>query len=100
MTAAVAQRVALYEEDPADQQGKRFVGSATWRTEMVPAGPRSPPDLAVRADIEIPERRMTMTLLIRRDLNQVQQATATPSRSRSTCRRTSRSAEFRTCLAC
>ena len=30
----------------------------------------------MRADIEIPERRITMTLLIRRDLNQVQQATS------------------------
>src|SRR5215213_17718 len=75
-TAAVAQRVALYEEDPADQQGKRFVGSAVWRTEMVTAGPGAPPDMAVRADIEIPERRITMTLLVRRDINQVQQATS------------------------
>jgi hypothetical protein len=74
--AAVAQRVALYEEDPADQQGKRFVGSAIWRTEMVTAGPGAPPDLAVRADIEIPERRITMTFLLRRDINQVQQATS------------------------
>ena len=31
--AAVAQKVVLYEEDPADPQGKRFVGSAIWRTE-------------------------------------------------------------------
>ena len=74
--AAVAQRVALYEEDPADQQGKRFVGSAIWRTEMVTSGPGAPPDMAVRADIEIPERRITMTLVVRRDINQVQQATS------------------------
>jgi len=74
--AAVAQRVALYEEDPADQQGKRFVGSAIWRTEMVTPGPGAPPDLAVRADIEIPERRITMTFLLRRDIHQVQQATS------------------------
>jgi hypothetical protein len=75
-TAAVAQRVALYEEDPADQQGKRFVGSAIWRTEMVTSGPGTQPDIAVRAEIEIPERRITMTLLVRRDINQVQQATS------------------------
>jgi hypothetical protein len=75
-TAAVAQRVALYEEDPSDQQGKRFVGSAIWRTEMVSAGPGSPPDPVIRADIEIPERRITMSMVIRRDLNQVQQATS------------------------
>ena len=28
--AAVAQKVVLYEEDPADPNGKRFVGSAIW----------------------------------------------------------------------
>src|SRR5256714_764682 len=37
--AAVAQRVVLYEEDPADPQGKRYVGSAIWRTETVTPGP-------------------------------------------------------------
>src|SRR5271167_1506794 len=33
--AAVAQRVVLYEEDPTDAQGKRYLGSVIWRTEMV-----------------------------------------------------------------
>ena len=32
---AVTQRVVLYEEDPSDPQGKRYVGSAIWRTEAV-----------------------------------------------------------------
>ena len=63
--------------DPSDRQGKRFVGSAIWRTEMVSPGPDLPPDPAVRADIEIPERRTTMTLFIRRDLKQVQRASHT-----------------------
>ncbi|MGB9368329.1 MAG: hypothetical protein WCE79_20190, partial [Xanthobacteraceae bacterium] len=36
----------------------------------------APPDPAIRADIDIPERRITMTMLIRRDINQVQQATS------------------------
>ena len=40
--AAVAQRVVLYEEDPSDPQGKRFVGSAIWRTESVSPGPGQP----------------------------------------------------------
>jgi hypothetical protein len=39
--AAVAQKVVLYEEDPADPNGKRFVGSAIWRTETVTPGPDS-----------------------------------------------------------
>jgi hypothetical protein len=37
--AAVAQKVVLYEEDSADPNGKRFVGSAIWRTETVTPGP-------------------------------------------------------------
>ena len=63
----VAQRVVLYEEDPDDPQGKRFLGSAIWRTEMVPAAPGRPAELAVRADVEVPERRMTMTWSLRRN---------------------------------
>ena len=63
---AVAQRVVLYEEDPNDPQGRRFVGSAIWRTETVSPGPGLSPELAVRADIEIPDRRMTVTWSLRR----------------------------------
>ena len=63
--STVGQRVTLYEEDPSDQHGKRFVGSVIWRTEMLSDGlPR------VRADIEIAERRITVILFIQRDLNQ------------------------------
>jgi hypothetical protein len=65
--APVAQRVVLYEEDPADPQGKRYVGSAIWRTEQVSPGPGLAPELAVRADVEVPERRITMTWSIRRN---------------------------------
>jgi hypothetical protein len=65
--AAVAQRVVLYEEDPADPQGKRFVGSAIWRTESVSPGPGQAAEVAVRADVEIPERRIAMTWSLRRN---------------------------------
>jgi hypothetical protein len=68
--AAVAQRVVLYEEDPAEPQGKRFVGSAIWRTETVSPGPGRSPELAVRADIEIPERKISMTWSLRRNTDQ------------------------------
>ncbi len=66
-TPAVAQRVVLYEEDPNDQQGKRYVGSVIWRTETVSPGPGLAPELAVRADVEIPERHITMTWSLRRN---------------------------------
>jgi hypothetical protein len=67
---AVAQRVVLYEEDPADPQGKRFVGTAVWRTETKPAAAGRPPELAVRADIEIPDRKMSVTWSLRRNTDQ------------------------------
>lgn len=75
--AGVAQRVVLYEEEPADPQGKRFVGSAVWRTETVPGTAGQPPELAVRADVEIPERRVTMRFSIRRNTDQTLPASHT-----------------------
>jgi hypothetical protein len=68
--ASVAQRVVLYEEDPNDPQGRRSVGSAVWRTEAVSPGTGKPPELAVRADIEIPERKMSVSWTLRRDTDQ------------------------------
>ena len=65
--AAVAQKVALYDEDPNDPKGKRYVGSALWRTETVSPGPGLAPELAVRADVEIPEQHVRMTWSLRRN---------------------------------
>ena len=65
--ADVAQKVVLYDEDPNDAQGKRYVGSAIWRTETVSPGPGLAPELALRADVEIPERRIRMTWSLRRN---------------------------------
>jgi hypothetical protein len=75
--AAVAQKVVLYEEDPADPQGKRFVGSAIWRTETVTPGPGQPPELAIRADVEVPERKLAMTWSLRRNTDKNLPATHT-----------------------
>lgn len=65
--AAVAQRVVLYEEDPPNPEVKRYAGSAIWRTEMVSPGGGRSPEMAIRADIEIPERGITMTWTLRRN---------------------------------
>jgi len=62
----VGQRVVLYEEDPSDPQGKRYTGSAIWRTETVSTKPGLAPELGVRADVTIPERRMAVTWSLRR----------------------------------
>lgn len=64
---AVAQRVVLYEEGPTDAESKRHIGSAIWRTETVSPGTGQAPELAVRCDVEIPERRLAMTLTMRRN---------------------------------
>src|SRR5262245_31507587 len=53
---ADAQRVVLYEEDPSDPAGKRYVGSALWRAETVASGAGEATDVAVRCDVTIPER--------------------------------------------
>ena len=74
---AVAQRVVLYEEDPNDPQGRRYVGSAIWRTETISPGPGLAPELAIRADVEIPERRMTMTWSLRRNTDKALPASHT-----------------------
>jgi hypothetical protein len=65
--APVAQRVVLYDEDPSDSKGKQYVGSVIWRTEQVKAAAGQQPDLAVRADIDIPDRKFKMTMSFRRN---------------------------------
>jgi len=75
--AAVAQKVVLYEEDPDDPNGKRFVGSAIWRTETVTPGPGQSPELAIRADVEVPERKLAMTWSLRRNTDKTLPASHT-----------------------
>ena len=65
--APVAQRVVLYEEDPDDPQGKRLTGSVIWSTELMPPSPGRQPETAVRARIELVERKMTVTWSLRRN---------------------------------
>ncbi len=65
--APVAQRVVLYDEDPADPKGKQYVGTVVWRTDQIKGAAGKPGDLAVRADIEIPDRKFKMTMSFRRN---------------------------------
>jgi len=60
------QRVVLYDEDPIDPKGRQYVGTAIWRTERVQVAGK-PDDLAVRADIMIPDRKFRMTMSLRRN---------------------------------
>ncbi|MEA2868859.1 MAG: hypothetical protein QOE39_3574, partial [Bradyrhizobium sp.] len=65
--APVAQRVVLYDEDPSDPKGKQYVGTVVWRTEPIKAGAGQSSDIAVRADIDIPDRKFKMTMSFRRN---------------------------------
>ena len=65
--APVAQKVVLYDEDPSDPKGKQYVGSVIWRTEPLKATGNQKADIAVRADIEIPDRKFKMTMSFRRN---------------------------------
>jgi len=65
--APVAQRVVLYDEDPSDPKGKQYVGSVIWRTEQIKASANQKADVAVRADVEIPDRKFKMTISFRRN---------------------------------
>lgn len=77
-TPAAAQVAALYEQqDQGDRQGLRFAGSVSWRTEEIAGDVAGTRERVVRADIEIPERKMTVTLLFRRNTDQALPASHT-----------------------
>ncbi len=65
--ALVAQKVVLYEEDQTNPNGTQYVGSAVWRTERVPSAAGQKPDLVVRAEIEIPEQKVSVRWSLRRN---------------------------------
>jgi len=71
---AAAQRALLYEEDPIAAQGKRYVGSVIWRTEPVFPGQGQ---ALVHAQLEIPERHISMTMSIRRNTDKALAASHT-----------------------
>jgi hypothetical protein len=67
---AVGQTATLYEENPGGaQQFQNFAGTVVWRTETVAVGPGRAPDLALRADIDIPDRKMSVKLILRRNMD-------------------------------
>jgi hypothetical protein len=65
--APVAQRVVLYDEDPSDPKGKQYIGTVVWRTEPIKGGAGQAADIAVHADIDIPDRKFKMTMSFRRN---------------------------------
>jgi hypothetical protein len=65
-------RAVLYEEDLSDPTGKQYAGSVVWRivTDTPKSGAAVEP--AIRAEVEVPERGITMTFVLRRTPDQTQ----------------------------
>ena len=74
----VAQRAMLYEENQADpQQPKVAQARAVWRLDNVNAGQGQPLETVVRATVDIPEAKMSLNVLIRRNQDQTLPASHT-----------------------
>ena len=65
--AAAVQRAVLFEETATDPKGKAYPGTVSWRTEQVKDAAGAGAETAVRADILIPERGLTMKMSFRRN---------------------------------
>lgn len=75
--AAGSARAVLIEESPSGTQPQTFEGTVTWKTETVNAGPGLPPDIGLRGDVTIPERKIAMSFVLRRNTDQTLPASHT-----------------------
>jgi hypothetical protein len=65
--SVITQRAVLFEEDPADPKGgSRLSGSVNWHSESG-ASAAGGAGVLVKADVEIPDRRLSMTMSLRRN---------------------------------
>jgi hypothetical protein len=72
--APVAQRAVLYEEDPADPKGKRYAGGVTWRTENISPASGMPPELVVKADLNVADAKTAVSMTFRRNTDRAMPA--------------------------
>jgi hypothetical protein len=63
----VVQRAILYEEDPTDPKGRRFTGGVTWHTENISPTPGTPPELVVKADLNVTDANTAVSMTFRRN---------------------------------
>jgi hypothetical protein len=65
---SVAQRAMLTTEpDASNPRGRDYVGTANWHIETIPAGPGRAAEVAIKLEVEIPDRGFVMSWLIRRN---------------------------------
>jgi hypothetical protein len=71
------QKAVLYEEDKSNPTGRKFVGTAVWQTLKVAPDPLKKAEVVVRADIEIPQQKIAVRFLLRRNDDRRLQASPT-----------------------
>jgi hypothetical protein len=74
---AVTMRAVLYEEDASNAKGDRAEGQVTWRIEPTTDAAAPAGDVTIRGDVEVPSRKLRMTLSIRRNFDATLPATHT-----------------------
>src|SRR5207244_10314092 len=52
---------------PADPVGRTFRGNAYWRVRMEASGPAAKEEAALRLDVDVPERELVFSVVLRRD---------------------------------
>jgi hypothetical protein len=71
----VAQPAVLYEEDPSDPNGKQYSGTVTWQADSTSSTGDLASEIVVKADLEIPQRQMSLAMSFRRNTDQTMSAT-------------------------
>ena len=74
VVAPVTQRAVLYEEDPTDPKGKRYTGGVTWRTESIASTSGTPPEVVVKADLNVTDAKTAMSMTFRRNTDRAMPA--------------------------
>lgn len=64
----VANRAALLLESPDEPtKVKTFIGTVIWRLDNVPGGPGQPLTTAVRADVDVPDAKLTVSMIFEKN---------------------------------
>jgi hypothetical protein len=75
---AVAQRAMLYEENQADPQTPKVTPArAVWRLDNLNAGQGQPLETVVRATVDVPDAKLSLSLILRRNPDQTLPASHT-----------------------
>ncbi|MEP9377082.1 hypothetical protein ABLE91_10230 [Aquabacter sp. CN5-332] len=75
--SSTTQRAYLFEDAGGSAQSvQTYEGTVTWKTETFNAGPGLPPDVGIRADLQIPGR-MSVSFTLRRNADQALPASHT-----------------------